>query len=699
MVAVNELVEILARGITDPVFVKDLGGRYVFANEAAARQFGRNRADIEGRTDAELLPDEQAVLLAAHDRQVIEGGVAMAFEETLVSPDGQRTFLTTKAPQRDSCGKIVGVIGVGQDITLRVVAERRARQLQDLAGRLAAALTLDDVAKAVLDVSMSATDAAGAGIAIRDESDGLRILDTRNLPSALATVGERVALDSPLLLAHVVRTAEPISLDDRSSAPPALVAAMSAMGVHSGIWVPIPVAGTVVGAIGHLFTTSLDEAAEHRELLEAIALRAGQALERARLYAAERTARVHAQEQAADLAELQRVTTALARAVDSADVARTTLIALRWRLGLLGSLLATVDENGGLQVLDQREVGTVEAGAVIALPPRSLLDAVDPLVLDGAWGEPADLPGVGAVFAAAGYRWVTPLPLRGRQRLVGMLVLGWKDEPSLADATRHFIATLTTLCGQALERASLFDSEHAIAEAVQRSLLPRLPESVGRVRLVGRFKPGGRNVLVGGDWFDAFDLVDDQVALCVGDVEGHGINAATCMAVLRAALHALATSSNDPATIVSRLRWSPDLAAGPMVTLALGVLDGHEFRYVQVGHPPILLRHDDGEIEVLNEGRSVPMGLGLAAEDKLGVVAVRPGTTIVMYTDGLIERRGEALDVGLARLVDAVAVGPEDLDALADWLLERCSPADGDDDIALLVARARGDVRESDGPR
>ncbi len=691
VVSVNELVEILAHGITDPVFVKDLDGHYVFANEAVARQFGRHREDIEGRTDVELMPEEQAMLLAAHDRQVIEGGVAMAFEETVRSPDGERTYLTTKAPQRDAAGNVVGVIGVGQDITVRVRAERRARQLQDLAGRLAAALTLDDVAGAVLDVSMSATDAAGAGIAIRDERDGLRILDTRNLPPALATAGERVPLDSPLLLAHVVRTGEPISVDGSAAEPPALAAAMSAIGAQSGIWVPIPVAGSVVGAIGHLFTTSLSDAGEHRELLEAIALRAGQALERARLHAAERRARVDAQEQAGNLAELQRGTTALARALDSADVARTALVALRWRLGPLGSLLATVAEGGGLLVLDQRELGAVEAGMVVAAPPRSLLDAVDPLGLDGAWGAPADLPGIGSSFADEGYHWVTPLPLRGRQRLVGVLVLGWKDAPFLDDATRQFIATLATLCGQALERAALFDSEHAIAEAVQRSLLPRLPESVGRVRLVGRFQPGGRNVLVGGDWFDAFDLTDDQVALCVGDVEGRGINAATCMAVVRAALHALATSSNDPATIVARLRWSPDLSGGPMVTLALGVLDGRDFRYVQAGHPPILLRHDDGEIEMLNEGRTVPLGVGLPAQDKLGVVAIRAGTTIVMYTDGLIERRGESLDVGLARLVAAVAEGPADLDALADWLLERCSPVDGDDDIALLVARASGD--------
>ena len=135
-----------------------------------------------------------------------------------------------------------------------------------------------------------------------------------------------------------------------------------------------------------------------------------------------------------------------------------------------------------------------------------------------------------------------------------------------------------------------------------------------------------------------------------------------------------------------------------MVTLALGVLDGHKFRYVQVGHPPILLRHDDGEIEVLTEGRSPPMGVRLAAEDKLGVVAIRPGTTIVMYTDGLIERRGEPLDVGIARLVAAVADGPADLEELADWLLERCSPSEGVDDIALLVARAREDDDERDGP-
>jgi len=693
VVSVNDLVEILAHGITDPVFVKDLKGHYVFANEAVARQFGRSREAIEGRTDAELLPPEQAVLLLAHDRQVIDRGVALVFEETVGLPDGERTFLTTKAPQRDADGKIVGVIGVGHDITLRVMAERRARQLQDLAGRLAAALTLDDVAKAVLDVSMSATDAVAAGLAIRDESDdgGLRILETRNLPSSLAITGELVPLDSPLLMAHVVRTGEPISLDDGASGPPVLEGAMREIGARSGIWVPIPVAGTVVGAIGHLFTTTLDEATEHRELIEAIALRAGQALERARLHAAERSARVVAQEQAATLAELQRVTTALARALDSADVARTVLVALRWRLGVLGSLLATVDEGGGLQVLDQREVGAIEVGTVVPAPPRSLLDMVDPLALDGAWGDPAELPGVGDVFSTAGYRWVTPLPLRGRRGLVGLLVLGWKEPPSLDDGSRKFIDTLATLCGQALERAALFDTEHEIAEAVQRSLLPRLPESVGRVRLVGRFEPGGRNVMVGGDWFDAFELTDDQVALCVGDVEGHGINAATCMAVLRAALHALATSSNDPATIVSRLRWSPDLAGGPMVTLALGVLDGLKLRYVQVGHPPIVLRHDDGEIEVLNDGRSVPMGVGLPADDKVGVVAVRPGTTIVMYTDGLIERRGEALDVGLARLVAALADGPDDLDELADWLLQSCAPTEGDDDIALLVARAGDD--------
>jgi serine phosphatase RsbU (regulator of sigma subunit) len=108
---------------------------------------------------------------------------------------------------------------------------------------------------------------------------------------------------------------------------------------------------------------------------------------------------------------------------------------------------------------------------------------------------------------------------------------------------------------------------------------------------------------------------------------------------------------------------------------------------VQAGHPPILVRHPDGFVERLPGGRSVPIGLGLAASDPAGATTLQPGTTLVMYTDGLIERRGETLEQGLARLVTVVRQGPESLEALADHLLDACVDGKAEDDIALLLAR------------
>jgi anti-sigma regulatory factor (Ser/Thr protein kinase)/PAS domain-containing protein len=234
------------------------------------------------------------------------------------------------------------------------------------------------------------------------------------------------------------------------------------------------------------------------------------------------------------------------------------------------------------------------------------------------------------------------------------------------------------------------EREHRIAETLQRSLLPdRLPELPG-MALAARYVPAGADTAVGGDWYDVVELPSGHVGLAIGDVAGHGLRAASTMGQLRMALRAYALEEPSPAKVVSRLdRLVSRLLVSEIVTVIYLVLDldSGMIQFANAGHPPPLLVGSEGHTSYLEDGLGSPLGCddpGLPVESSFRLA---PDSTLLLFTDGLVEQRGISIHEGLQRLETLAADCGHDTEALCENLL--CSMVEHDtaDDVALLAIR------------
>ncbi|MFE4754118.1 PP2C family protein-serine/threonine phosphatase [Streptomyces mirabilis] len=235
---------------------------------------------------------------------------------------------------------------------------------------------------------------------------------------------------------------------------------------------------------------------------------------------------------------------------------------------------------------------------------------------------------------------------------------------------------------------------HEVAVTLQRAMLPSttLPDRPG---VAVRYRPATSFLNVCGDWYDLIDLDARRLAVAVGDVVGHGLEAAGTMGQLRSALSAAIRATGRPATALTTLAAHAYTVDGALATTAVQVVIDRTaltVTYSRAGHPPPLLAHGGGSVEVLDSATDPPLGAG---DDSLprceSTVGYGPGSTLVLYTDGLIERRGEDIYAGLDRLAHSVErhhlLGPE---LLADAVLADLLPAPRrgpDDDTALVVVR------------
>ncbi|WP_432251688.1 PP2C family protein-serine/threonine phosphatase [Streptomyces sp. HNM1019] len=236
------------------------------------------------------------------------------------------------------------------------------------------------------------------------------------------------------------------------------------------------------------------------------------------------------------------------------------------------------------------------------------------------------------------------------------------------------------------------DRERRTALALQEAML-HSPDLAGHREIAVRYMPAARSLNVCGDWYDVVDLSTDTFTVAVGDVVGHGLEAAAVMGMLRSALSAAVRAISEPGRAMDVLSLYARTFEGALATTAAkAVVDTRQqhITYTSAGHPPPVLARPDGTVVLLDQATNPPLGL---VADHLprpqATVSYSPGDTLVLYTDGLIERRDEDIDVGLRRLTDTLArhtcLGP---DHLADTLLTRLGVAGGGrDDIALIVVR------------
>jgi len=452
----------------------------------------------------------------------------------------------------------------------------------------------------------------------------------------------------------------------------------------------------LLGVLGVNFRASRRFSLEDESLLLAIGRQCGQAIERARLFEAEQRALRRA-------ARLQEVTARLARAVTTEDAARAILRGATGGVGADAASIALASDDGrSLRV----SPGLLSSGTLRLRPPfeismndRSVLAHV---YRNGRamWIASADEweSKFEEGFATQGDlgRCVYAVPIVAKGEAIGALAVYFQQERSRPSAEEaELISSFAHQAGVALERARAYEVEHEAAMTLQRNLMPEGTGYSATVDVDGRYLPATRGVHVGGDWYDIVDRPDGTVAFAVGDIAGHGLQAAAAMGQVRSAWRALALSMTEPNAILTSLdRFAGSVDGAFFSTILTLLLDPSrgELRYASAGHPPALVIEPDGSTRFLEGGRSVPLGLPFdlprpQAQERLG-----PGSILVVYTDGLIERREEPLDRGLERLAEmASRVRAGSLTEISDGLLEIVAD-DRHDDVALLTIGPRRPV-------
>jgi anti-anti-sigma factor len=430
---------------------------------------------------------------------------------------------------------------------------------------------------------------------------------------------------------------------------------------------------------------------DDRELAEEIAVRAALAVDNAMLLAEERAAGER-------LTLLQRATAELSAAATPAEVADVTVRHLAQLLGPTVSLsvleydpttqtLAALSLYGAGERPDHYRLDLRGPGLVPAA-----LRAGSPLWLDGDRPGTQD-PVLEELVRSYGLRGAAGLPLVAAGRVVGGIGIGLDDRSSLSPSERTTVLALTEPCASALERARLYRAEHDIAQTLQRSLLPQELPELGRLALAARYLPGAENTQAGGDWYDVVELDDGRVAIAVGDVVGQGTPAAAVMGQLRTALSGYLLAGEGPAAALELLdRLTARIPGARASTALCMVLEPTTGRLLwsRAGHLPALVvdaagaRYLDG-----SAGHGALLGLPPGRPPYTdGELALAPGSSLVLYTDGLVERRGESLDEGLARLAAAArGHAARDPESLATALLADLADPGGADDIALIIAR------------
>lgn len=285
-------------------------------------------------------------------------------------------------------------------------------------------------------------------------------------------------------------------------------------------------------------------------------------------------------------------------------------------------------------------------------------------------------------------------PLRGPWSTdpIGTMSMTGNEHRPFDDAQRTFLAllarTTSTAIAGALARQSELDRARTVGDALQEAMIPAPPASP---RWQTRYRPADHRLAVGGDWFDVVGRSDGSSALVVGDVVGHGLEAASRMGRLSSAASAALHDDTPPARTLDVLdRYAASVPGAEFSTVFCGIVnpESRTLVYSSAGHPPALLVRADGTTAWLDEAGGMPLTLGRGARREVSV-SLGPGDTVVLYTDGLVERRGESLRDGLARLA---AAGPSacagSVVDVPDTLLDALLPDGAQDDVAIVAFRA-----------
>jgi PAS domain S-box-containing protein len=713
----------------------DTDFRYVRVNAALAEITGLAVDDHPGRRVADVNPDVWRVVGDLFQQVLETGEPVLEYEvsaQTPAAPGVMRHWLASIYPVSSADGTMLGLGSVVVDITERKRAELAERLLARASELFSSTLDLDTVIEGVVRLSIPDFADSCHLYLVDSHGQGRRVSMADVDPAVeplLADAAERFPTDLrgdfPTATAlrtgrtqRVARVTE--SMQAAAARSPEQLEVIRRHGVSSIIAAPVSAAGRTLGALVLMYTNKSrrhyqpgDEA-----LAEELANRLALVIERARLFEEAERARARV-DLLATVSELLTVElssqarlAALSRIVlpAFADLCAVHLVEPDGRLRVAAFAAADADLQRLIDSIDPR--GPIDPDP--RLPWARTVATGEPVLVSHVPSEVLDDLTAGderrrSIAEAMGVRSVLSVPLPGPEGVIGAVSFGY------GRSGRHYgtddVPIARELAGRAapaVEHALRFEHERATAETLQRTLLPeRLPD-LPEMALAARYVPGSDEIAIGGDWYDVLALDNGRVVFAIGDVVGHGVRAAGMMGKIRQALGFCAREGLSPAAILGRLNTHfSGLDDSDMATLLIVSYNPYDgtMRYASAGHPPPLLRTPGERVEYLPGGRGAPLCASdrvtyPETEDKLPADAL-----LLLYTDGLIERRGESLDDGFRRLADAVATAPADVHNLADDLLERLlgttAPAD---DVALLAVRTRPvtdrlDLRISARPR
>lgn len=299
-----------------------------------------------------------------------------------------------------------------------------------------------------------------------------------------------------------------------------------------------------------------------------------------------------------------------------------------------------------------------------------------------------------AMLEAVGAAALLAVPLVARGHVVGALgLIRLADSPPFTELHRLAASDVSLRAALAVDNARLYRAQADIATRLQRALLPDIPKDID-VRVAVRYLPARDRFDVGGDWYDIFRLPGRATALVVGDVAGHDLAAGTAMSALRNLLRGVSVVTNvPPAEVLQSIDENLQiLAIEGTATVLMAVIEPRDdsswtMRWSNAGHMPMLLLTQTGEVELLGDIHGPLLGTGHRLARSESELVVGAGSTLVLYTDGLVETREETIDTGLVRLrrsAVSLTAPLDDPEAVADELLAR-NHASVEDDTAMLV--------------
>ena len=409
----------------------------------------------------------------------------------------------------------------------------------------------------------------------------------------------------------------------------------------------------------------------------------------ARLYAAERKARLEADRASESLRRLQTVTDVALSHLELDALLEELLnrVIEMLEVDFAAIVLAEDDETyhvSASQGLDV-ELGELRLRAGQGFVGR-VAESRRPIVLEHVRDSDVIPP-----LRGSGIESLMGVPLMVEGRVTGVMPIGSYTRRAFTPEEVRVTQLAADRMAVAIDRARLYQHEHTIAETLQRSLLPHVLPSVPGMRVATRYLPAGSDAQVGGDWYDVVELPTGGLGLSIGDVSGHGIEAAALMGQLRNALRLAALEGEDAGSAmmaVDRLLQSQRSRDDTIATAVVARLNGtgRTLELASAGHPPPLVVRPDGSVSYIDHPRSVPLGVSAGRDRLSGSCELHAGSLVLLYTDGLVERRGHSITTGLDRLAEVAAAAGHEPEAACDHVVRAMfGDAEPADDVALLA--------------